>query len=125
MEYEFDPGKSAANEIKHGIDFVEAQALWMDERLVEASARTEDEPRFLVFGGSAAGSGRPFVSAGANEPGSFRFAGPGKRRSVFMKARQFDEKFDAGEDVSDEVDWAKARRPNLTVKRVNVDFPMW
>ena len=42
-----------------------------------------------------------------------------------MKARQFDEKFDAGEDVSDEVDWAMARRPNLALKRVNVDFPVW
>ena len=50
MDFEFDPGKSAANKIKQGIDFVEAQALWMDERLVEAPARTEDEPRFLVIG---------------------------------------------------------------------------
>ena|ERR1700722_10786484 len=31
--------------------------------------------------------------------------------------------FDAGEDVSGEVDWEKARRPNLALKRVNVDFP--
>ena len=35
-----------------------------------------------------------------------------------MKARQFDEAFDAGEDVSGEVDWEKARRPNLALKRV-------
>ena len=42
-----------------------------------------------------------------------------------MKARQFDEAFDAGEDVSGEVDWKKARRPNLALKRVNVDFPVW
>jgi alpha/beta superfamily hydrolase len=42
-----------------------------------------------------------------------------------MKAHQFDEKFDAGEDVSEAVDWAKARRPNLALKRVNVDFPAW
>ena len=42
-----------------------------------------------------------------------------------MKAREFDRKFDAGEDVSGEVDWDKARRPNLEVKRVNVDFPAW
>ena len=33
--------------------------------------------------------------------------------------------FDAGEDVSGEVDWEKARRPNLALKRVNVDFPAW
>ena len=43
-----------------------------------------------------------------------------------MKARDFDQKFDAGADVSGDVDWGKARRPNLTLKRVNVDFrPGW
>jgi hypothetical protein len=42
-----------------------------------------------------------------------------------MKARDFDQKFDAGEDVSADIDWAKARRPNLALKRVNVDFPAW
>ena len=50
MEFEFDRAKSAANKAKHGIDFVEAQALWLDEALIEAPARTEDEPRFLVIG---------------------------------------------------------------------------
>ena len=42
-----------------------------------------------------------------------------------MKARDFNEKFDAGEDVSGDVDWTKARRPHLELKRVNVDFPAW
>jgi len=41
-----------------------------------------------------------------------------------MKA-DFYQKFDAGADVSGEVDWGKARRPNLELKRVNVDFPAW
>ena len=50
MEFEFDPRKSAANRAKHGIDFVEAQALWEDPDLIEIPARTEDEPRFLVVG---------------------------------------------------------------------------
>ena len=27
---EFDPVKSVANKAKHGIDFVEAQAIWLD-----------------------------------------------------------------------------------------------
>lgn len=39
MEFEFDERKSAANKAKHGIDFVEAQALWHDEQLVEIAAR--------------------------------------------------------------------------------------
>jgi uncharacterized protein len=50
VEFEFDPEKSSANKLKHGIDFVEAQALWLDEALIEAPARTDDEPRFLVVG---------------------------------------------------------------------------
>lgn len=50
MEFEFDEAKSQANKSKHGIDFVEAQALWLDETLVEIPARTEDEPRFVVVG---------------------------------------------------------------------------
>lgn len=50
MNFEYDPEKSKANKAKHGIDFVEAQALWRDERLIEAPARTDDEPRYLVVG---------------------------------------------------------------------------
>jgi uncharacterized DUF497 family protein len=50
VEFEFDPGKSAVNQEKHGIDFVEAQMLWQDSMYVEVPARTEDEPRWLVIG---------------------------------------------------------------------------
>ena len=50
MEFEFDSGKSAANLTKHGIDFVEAQALWRDPDVLEIPARTVDEPRSLVIG---------------------------------------------------------------------------
>jgi len=42
-----------------------------------------------------------------------------------MKANDFDRAFDDGEDVTEQVDWSKARRPNLVTKRVNVDFPSW
>ena len=42
-----------------------------------------------------------------------------------MKARELEAKFDAGADVSDEIDWSKALRPNLEARRVNVDFPNW
>ena len=50
MAFEFDPGKSRINQKKHGIDFIEAQALWEDPDLLEIPARTMDEPRFLVIG---------------------------------------------------------------------------
>ncbi|MEX0588922.1 MAG: BrnT family toxin [Cyanobium sp.] len=49
MDFEFDPVKSKANQAKHGIDFVDAQALWNDPDLLEIPARTTDEPRFLVI----------------------------------------------------------------------------
>jgi len=50
VESEFDPGKSEMNKSKHGIDFIEAQALWDDPELIEIPAKTSDEPRFLVVG---------------------------------------------------------------------------
>ena len=51
MPFEFDPAKSAANTIKHGINFVEAQALWNDPERVEGPARVVgSEPRYLVIG---------------------------------------------------------------------------
>ena len=42
-----------------------------------------------------------------------------------MKASEFDERFDAGEDVSGELDLEAARRPAREQRRVNVDFPAW
>jgi len=50
MEFEFDPEKSTSNRKKHGIDFVEAQALWGDLDLIEIPFVTVDEPRYLVIG---------------------------------------------------------------------------
>jgi uncharacterized DUF497 family protein len=50
MEFDFDPRKSESNKSKHGIDFLEAQALWDDPDLVEVPAKTVDETRFLVVG---------------------------------------------------------------------------
>jgi len=42
-----------------------------------------------------------------------------------MTAEEFDERFDAGDDVSSVLDTASARRPDLEQRRVNVDFPTW
>ncbi|MBI4745242.1 MAG: CopG family transcriptional regulator [Deltaproteobacteria bacterium] len=42
-----------------------------------------------------------------------------------MKAREFDKKFDEGDDISKYLDVSKARRPEREQKRVNVDFPLW
>jgi len=50
MEFEFDRRKSQTNKKKHGIDFVEAQALWNDPDRIEIPAVTIDEPRFIIIG---------------------------------------------------------------------------
>ena len=50
MRLEFDLQKSAANKAKHGIDFVEAQALWNDPDRIEVAARSDIERRSIVIG---------------------------------------------------------------------------
>lgn len=42
-----------------------------------------------------------------------------------MKAKEFDRKFDKGEDLTSEFDMSTLRRPGLEQRRVNVDFPSW
>ena len=42
-----------------------------------------------------------------------------------MKANDFDNKFESGEDITKYLDLSKARRPEQEQKRVNVDFPVW
>ena len=49
-DFEFDEKKSASNLEKHGIDFLDAQALWLDPDLLEVRVKTEEESRFLVIG---------------------------------------------------------------------------
>lgn len=50
MDFEFDSLKSASNLVKHGINFEQAQALWLDQDYLEIPARTTDEPRWVVLG---------------------------------------------------------------------------
>ena len=42
-----------------------------------------------------------------------------------MKAKDFDAAFDDGENIIDQLDLSRQRRPELEQKRVNVDFPVW
>jgi predicted DNA binding CopG/RHH family protein len=42
-----------------------------------------------------------------------------------MKAKEFDKKFDLGDDISESLDLSKAKRVMQDQKRVNVDFPAW
>jgi len=49
--FEFDPAKSSANAVKHGIDFEQAQALWDDpESIGLETVYHGDEERQIVVG---------------------------------------------------------------------------
>ena len=48
MTFEFDASKSASNKDKHGIDFIEAQALWRDHKRITAPLATEGEERYIM-----------------------------------------------------------------------------
>lgn len=50
MEFEYDPNKSAANKIKHGMDFEEARELWEDPNAIRIPARSDVETRFAAVG---------------------------------------------------------------------------
>ena len=50
MRFEYDINKSLSNELKHGIDFEEAQGLWDDPLMVEAPLLFPDEKRYLCIG---------------------------------------------------------------------------
>lgn len=49
MVFNYDPPKSQTNKEKHGIDFDEAQVLWLDEDRVEFPARSDTEERHALI----------------------------------------------------------------------------
>jgi hypothetical protein len=49
-----------------------------------------------------------------------------KERRIMGKTiniEEFEQTFDAGEDISEYIDWSSARRPSVAARRVNVDMP--
>jgi uncharacterized DUF497 family protein len=48
-EFQYDSDKSASNREKHGIDFEEAQNLWIDPFRLVIPARSDDEERFALL----------------------------------------------------------------------------
>jgi uncharacterized protein len=49
VDFEFDPQKSESNKAKHGIDFIEAQALWRSKHVL-LGAKDALEKRYMVIG---------------------------------------------------------------------------
>ena len=42
-----------------------------------------------------------------------------------MKAKEFEQKFDEGDDITEFLDLSQARPPDHEQQWVNVDFPTW
>ena len=42
-----------------------------------------------------------------------------------MKVKEFEARFDAGEDLTEALDLSQAKRVQQVQQRVNVDFPTW
>jgi len=47
--FEYDTQKSASNRTKYGIDFEEAQKLWLDPDRLVIPARSDDEKRYALL----------------------------------------------------------------------------
>lgn len=47
------------------------------------------------------------------------------KRRYYMKAHEFDEKFDNDENIVSHLEVSEAIRPARNPKRVNIDFPQW
>ena len=50
MEFQYDPAKSSSHLSKHGIDFEEAQKLWLDQEAIIIPAQNEGDARWMVIG---------------------------------------------------------------------------
>ena len=46
-------------------------------------------------------------------------------KKKYIKAEEFDSKFDNGENIIEYLELSKTTRPGQEQKRVNVDFPVW
>jgi CopG antitoxin of type II toxin-antitoxin system len=53
------------------------------------------------------------------------FADPAQKRLPFMKANEFDQKFDDGEDITQYLDLSQAKRSRSAQTTVKIDLPIW
>jgi c-di-AMP phosphodiesterase-like protein len=73
---------------------------------------------------------RPESSPTANKPsGLSPSADPAQKRSIYMKAQEFDQKFHDGENITEFLDVAKAKRfqPEQSAEQaiVSINLPIW
>ena len=125
MKFEFDAQKSKVNKTKHGVDFVEAQTLWKDFDRLEIRARTEDEPRSLVVGKIGTKIGLPLSLIATRVCGLSPLGVHAKKKAGCMKAKELDQTFDEGKDISGFLDLSTAARLGQAQKRINLNAPVW
>jgi uncharacterized DUF497 family protein len=55
LKFEWDEGKDASNQKKHGVSFDEARTVFFDERakLIDDPEHSDDEDRFILMGMSS------------------------------------------------------------------------
>ncbi len=56
LDFTWDPAKARANIRKHGVSFIEAQSVFLDDqaRLLDDPDHSDAEDRFILLGASAA-----------------------------------------------------------------------
>ena len=47
------------------------------------------------------------------------------KKTSTITAKEFDQRFDRGDDISAFIDKSTIKRPGVEARRVNVDFPEW
>ena len=117
MRFEFDSQKSELNKTKHGIDFIAAQQLWEDLNRVVVPARTSDEPRYLLI---SRVSGKHWSAVFTLRGEAVRIISVRRsvlRRLKFMKAKEFDKKFDSGESIVQYLELERTARPGQEQRR--------
>ncbi|MEZ5572228.1 MAG: BrnT family toxin [Halioglobus sp.] len=120
MDFEYDECESLANLEKHGMDFVDTQALWSDPDLLEIQARTDDEPRYLAIG----------VIDSKHWSAVFTYCGEIVRvisvrlsrdeEVVLYESQAFRQKIRRGKDIARELDLSRIRRPNQEQRRISI-----
>lgn len=57
LVFEWSPEKAQANELKHGVSFLDASEVFDDDHssTVLDPDHSEDEPRYLIFGAAKSG----------------------------------------------------------------------
>lgn len=55
VDFEWDDGKARSNQLKHGVDFADAVAVFRDDRALTIQDEHADEERFVTIGVDAFG----------------------------------------------------------------------